>query len=68
MSPAQAIDAVRSKIVHRPQDLEGVGDEVFEVSEFAVIYSPIFEITFRNVATGEEKSVKVDGVTAKIIT
>ena len=67
MSPAQAIDAVRSKIVNRPADLEGVGDEVFEVSEFATIYSPIFEITFRNVGTGEEKSVKVDGVTAKII-
>ncbi len=68
VSPAKAIEAVRSKIVNRPEDLEDVSGEVFEVSEYAVIYSPIFEISFRNVRTGEEKSVSVDGVTAKIIT
>jgi len=32
-----------------------------------VIYSPIYEITFQNVRTGEERLVKIDGVSAKII-
>jgi hypothetical protein len=67
VSPQKEIELIKSRIVKRPPNIDKIDDELFHVSEHAVIYSPIYEITFRNVKTGEEKLVKIDGVTAKII-
>ena len=58
---------VKARIVKRPSDIAKIDDEIFQISEHALIYSPIYEITFRNVRTGEERLVKIDGVSAKII-
>ena len=66
-SPRKDIDMVKSKIVKRPSDISEIDTELFNISEHAVIYSPLYEITFRNVRTNEEKVVKIDGVSAKII-
>ncbi len=66
-SPRKEIDMVKSRIVKRPSDVAEIEDELFHISEHAVIYSPLYEITFRNVRTGEERVVKIDGVSAKII-
>lgn len=65
--PRKGVQIVKSKIVKRPSDADVIENELFQISEHAVIYSPIYEITFRNVKTGEEKIIKIDGVTAKII-
>ena len=67
VSPRKEIELVKDRIVKRPSDIAKIEDELFQISEHAVIYSPIYEITFRNVRTGEERLVKIDGVTAKII-
>jgi len=67
VSPRKEIEMVKARIVKRPPDVAKIEDEVFQISEHAVIYSPIYEITFRNVRTGEERLVKIDGVSAKII-
>ena len=67
LSPQKEIELVKAKIVKRPSEVAQIENELFQVSEHAVIYSPIYEITFRNARTGEEKLVKIDGVTAKII-
>lgn len=67
LSPQKEIEMVKARIVKRPSDVAKIEDELFQISEHAVIYSPIYEITFRNVRTGEERLVKIDGVSAKII-
>ena len=67
VSPRKEIEMVKARIVKRPSDIAKIEDEMFQISEHAVIYSPIYEITFRNVETGEERLVKIDGVSAKII-
>jgi hypothetical protein len=67
VSPRKEIELVKARIVKRPSNIAKIEDEMFQVSEHAVIYSPIYEITFRNVRTGEERLVKIDGVSAKII-
>jgi len=67
MSPRKEIEMVKARIVKRPSDIAKIEDELFQVSEHAVLYSPIYEITFRNVKTGEERVVKIDGVSAKIV-
>ena len=66
-SSQKEIELVKTRIVKRPSGVAKIEDELFQVLEQAVIYSPIYEIVFRNVQTGEEKLVKIDGVTAKII-
>jgi len=68
VSPEKEIELVKARIVKRPSEVAKIEDELFQVSEHAVIYSPIYEITFLNVRTSEKKLVKIDGVTAKIIT
>jgi hypothetical protein len=66
-SAQKEIELVKAKIVKRPSDIAEIVNELFQVSEHAVIYSPVYEITFQNVKTGEEKLIKIDGVTAKIV-
>jgi hypothetical protein len=65
--PNEEIDIIRSKIVKRPQEIKRIVHELFEVSDRAVIYTPIYKVKFQNVKTGELKTVKFDGVTAKLL-
>ena len=65
--PRKEIELVKTRIVKRPPEAGVIENELFQISEHAVIYSPIYEVTFRNVKTGEEKTIKIDGVTAKIV-
>jgi hypothetical protein len=67
VSPRKEVEMVKSRIVKRPPEMTKIEDELFQISEHAVIYSPIYEITFRDVKTGEERLVKIDGVSAKIV-
>ncbi len=67
LSPEKDIELMKARIVKRPVDATEIKDELFQVSEHAVIYSPVYEITFKNSKTEEERVVKIDGVTAKII-
>jgi len=61
------VGILRSKIVKRPTDIKRVILELFEVTERAVIYTPIYKVLFQNVKTGEMKAVEFDGVTSKRI-
>ena len=61
------LDFIRSKIVNRPMDINRLVNELFEVDERVVIYTPRFRVLYRNTKTGEEKAVEFDGVTAERI-
>jgi hypothetical protein len=67
VAPDEEIEILRARIVQRPTDMDRVDTELFEVCERAVIYTPIYEITFQNAKTGKKKIVRMDGVTAKIL-
>jgi hypothetical protein len=58
---------IRERIAKRPRDLSRIVEEVFEVTERSVIYTPRFKLLFRNVKTGKEKELILDGVTSKRI-
>jgi hypothetical protein len=57
----------KSRIIKRPSDVDTIDNEIFHVTEYAMIYNPIYKITFRNVKTKEEKTVSIDGVSGEII-
>jgi hypothetical protein len=61
------VNFVKEKIVKRPKDVCRIVEEIFEVTDRSVIYTPRFKLLFRNVKTGEEKTLVLDGVTAKRI-
>jgi len=65
--PNEELDIIRNKIVKRPPEIKRVVKELFEVVDRAVIYTPIYKVKFQNVKTGEMKTVKFDGVTARLL-
>ena len=67
ISNRDVISLAKTKIINRPADVDTVEDEMFQVNEYAVIYNPVYRITFRNIKSKEEKTVSIDGVTAEII-
>ena len=67
ISNREVIAMAKSKIIKRPSDVDTVDNEMFNVTEYALIYNPIYKITFSNVKTKEEKTVSIDGVSAEIV-
>jgi hypothetical protein len=61
------VDMVRERIAKRPSDLSRIVEEVFEITERSVIYTPRFKLLFRNTKNGEEKILVLDGVTSEKI-
>ena len=59
------IEILRSRIAQRPKDITHVHKEFFTVSERAVIYKPMYKITFQNTKTGKEATVMIDAVTGQ---
>ncbi len=67
ISTREVILMAKNKLIKRPSDVDTIDNEIFQVTEHAIIYNPIYIITFRNVKNKEEKSVSIDGVSAEII-
>jgi len=59
------VSFVKERIGKRPKDVSRVVEEVFEITDRSVIYTPRFKLLFRNLKTGEEKTMFIDGVTSK---
>ena len=67
MSNREVLELAKSKTIQRPKDVDDVDKEIFQITEYALIYNPIYKITFRNEKTKEEKTVSIDGVSAEVI-
>jgi len=65
-TPTNGVDLLRSRIVKRPSDIEGVSQETFEIADHAVVYVPVYLVGLQDLKTGEEKTIKIDGVTGKL--
>ena len=67
-NPDTVVGIIRGRIVKRPQDIERIVDEMFEVTELSAIYTPIYEARLRHLKTGVIKVVPVSGITGKVYT
>ena len=67
VSPEEAIEIVRSKVVNRPEDLGRIANELFEVSECNIVYVPVYQAMYKNVNTWEEKTLLVNAVTSRLV-
>jgi hypothetical protein len=61
-----AAGIIRGLIVKKPQDVERVVKESFEVTELSTIYTPIYEARLRHLKTGVIKVVPMSGITGKV--
>jgi len=61
------LSVLRSRIAQRPKDTSRIVSELFEVDERAVIYTPRFRVQYKNLKTGDERTVEFDGVTGEKI-
>lgn len=59
------VNFVKARIAKRPKDISRIVEEVFEITDRSIIYTPRFKLLFRNLKTGEEKVMVIDGVTSK---
>src|SRR3990170_6001448 len=67
LAPDADANFVRERLAKRPKDISRIVSEVFDVSERTVIYTPRFKLVFKNVMTGEQKVLELDGITSKRI-
>jgi len=67
VSPEKIIDIVRKRVARRPADVGRIIKEVFEVTEYSVIYTPVYEARCRRLKTGEIKIIPLSGVTSEML-
>jgi hypothetical protein len=58
-------DFVRKRLAKRPEGISRIVQEIFEITDRTVIYTPRYKLLFRNVRTGEERILVIDGITSK---
>jgi len=61
------VNFVKERIARRPKDISRIVEEIFEITDRSVIYTPRFRLRFKNVKTGEEKVMVLDGITSRKI-
>ena len=67
VSPDKIVDIIRERVARRPADIGRIAKEVFEVTEYAVVYTPIYEARCRHLKTGEIKIIPLSAVTSKML-
>lgn len=61
------VDFLQQRIAKRPNNVNRIVGESFEVTERSIIYTPRYKLTYVNPKTGQEKTAEFDGVTSQRI-
>jgi hypothetical protein len=65
--PNLILDKIRKRIAKRPMDVGKIAEEAFEVTEYAVVCTPVYEARCQRLKTGEIKIIPISGVTGKAL-
>jgi hypothetical protein len=68
LTAEKEVDILKSRIVKRPTEIFCIHYELFKVSERAIIYKPMYEITVRDFKTEKETTLTIDAITGKTAT
>jgi hypothetical protein len=61
------VELLKSKIVYRPTEILRVHNELFNVSERAVIYKPMYNVTVQNTKTKKSITLIIDAITGNTV-
>src|SRR5690606_8643578 len=53
ISLEEEITFLRSRVAKRPPDVAEIIREIFEINERTIIYSPVYELTYKNIKNGK---------------
>lgn len=65
MDTEKGVEILKSRIVQRPSEILCIRNELFKVSERAVIYKPMYKVAVRNIKTQKEIAMTIDAITGK---
>lgn len=67
IAPNMDVEVIRKRIAQRPNDISRILNEMFEIDERSVIYTPRFKLKYKCQRIGKEAYLEFDGVTSKLI-
>jgi hypothetical protein len=67
LSLDEEITFLRSKIAKRPADVAEIVREIFEINERLIIYSPVYELTYKNIKNGKNVTALINGITGGLM-
>jgi len=67
ISLEEEIEILRFRIVKRPADIAEIIRENFEINERSIIYSPVYELTYKNLKNGKKVTAIINGVTGNVV-
>lgn len=67
ISPDIILDKIRKRTTKRPPDAGRITEEAFEVTEYSLVCTPIYEARCLRLKTGEIKIIPISGVTGKTL-
>lgn len=67
ISPDTILDKIRKRTAKRPSDVCRIAEEAFEVTEYALVCTPVYEARCRRPKTGEIKVIPISAVTGNVL-
>ena len=67
ISIEEEITFLRSRVARRPADVAEIIREKFEINERTIIYSPVYELTYKNMKNGKNATAIINGITGGVI-
>jgi hypothetical protein len=67
ISLEEEITFLRSRVAKRPPDVAEIIREIFEINERTIIYSPVYELTYKNIKNGKTVTALINGVSGGVI-
>jgi hypothetical protein len=65
VSGEKEVKLLKSKLVQRPTNILSIHKELFNVFDRALIYKPMYKVTFKNIKTKKEATLLIDAITGK---
>ena len=65
ITTGKEVEILKSKLVNRPKDILCIHDELFTVSERAVIYKPMYRVTVQNLKANKKATLIIDAISGK---
>lgn len=65
LSEEKEVELLKSLLVQRPSDILSIHKELFTIFDRALIFKPMYRITFVNIKTKKEAILQIDAITGK---
>jgi hypothetical protein len=63
----EEITFLRSRVAKRPADVAEIIREKFEINERTIIYSPVYELTYKNMKNSKNATAIINGITGGVL-